>query len=324
MADYRNCTCIACRNEFTPDDDIVVCPECGTPYHRDCWNEHGHCINTELHQNGTSWQNPNNNANNENDRERILCHKCGELSPKSSSFCIHCGQKVDRTDKDDWQTRSFIMPENSYNENSNDDMGGATVREISGFVGSNVPYFLMRFKFFFESKRKLAPNFICIIFPQFWFAYRKMWLGSLVIVLISFLLSIPSSLSTLAAQTDMMLAYIQPQLELLGEEAAEIIKNRIISFSQLMTENKSILSLTNTICSYASLAMRMVLFLFGNYIYYRHSIKKIKSIRESNKSLIDPQSRIRIAGGTSVGFIFIAVLAQFILTSVLTYIALMI
>ena len=36
MADYINEKCISCGKEFTKDDDVVVCPECGTPYHRGC------------------------------------------------------------------------------------------------------------------------------------------------------------------------------------------------------------------------------------------------------------------------------------------------
>lgn len=322
MADYKNCSCIACKNIFEPDDDIVVCPECGTPYHRDCWHEHGHCINTELHENGGTWQNPNS-TNNENDRERVLCMYCGELNPKGSSFCIHCGKNIKDKIEDNasWQKSISDILGGFQNENQNEDMGGATLGEIKDFVGKNIAYYLTRFRFFFESKKKLAPNFICIIFPQFWFAYRKMWIGSLIIVLLTFLLSIPSSLITLAAQTDNILAGIQPQLEMIGVESAEIIRNRVLSFSDFISDNQSLLYQIDLICSYASMALRIVLCLFGNYIYYKHCIKKINNIRKSQNSLIDMRSRMRMAGGTNVGFIFLAILIEFVLTSILTYAA---
>lgn len=322
MADYRNCSCIACKNVFEPDDDIVVCPECGTPYHRDCWHEHDHCINTKLHENGGTWQNPNS-TNNESNRERVLCMHCGELNPKGGSFCIHCGKNIKNTNEDNvsWQKSISDMLGGFQSENQNEDMGGATLGEIKDFVGKNIAYYLTRFRFFFESKKKLAPNFICIIFPQFWFAYRKMWLGSLIIVLLTFLLSIPSSLMTLAEQTDNILAGIQPQLEIIGAESAEIIRNRVLSFSDLISDNRSLLYQIDLICSYVSLALRIVLFLFGNYIYYRHCIKKIGNIRESQNSLIDTRSRMRMAGGTNIGFIFLAILIEFVLTSILTYAA---
>lgn len=325
MADYKNCSCIACKNEFEHDDDIVVCPECGTPYHRDCWNEFGHCINTELHKNGTTWQNPNN-IENESSRERILCMHCGELNPKGSSFCIHCGKKINNVSEDNsnWQKSITDMLGGFQNENENEDMGGATISEFKDFIGKNILYYLTRFHFFFESKKKLAPNFICIIFPQFWFAYRKMWLGSLIIVLLTFIMSIPSSLITLAEQTDNMLAGMQPQLEIIGAESAEIIRNKILSFSDFISDNRIVINQIDLICSYASLALRIVLFMFGNYIYYKHCIKKIGNIRESQNSLIDVRSRMRMSGGTSVGFIFLAILIEFILTAILTYTAIII
>ena len=32
MADYTGKKCIVCGGVFSENDDIVVCPECGTPY----------------------------------------------------------------------------------------------------------------------------------------------------------------------------------------------------------------------------------------------------------------------------------------------------
>lgn len=322
MADYKNCVCIACRNEFEPDDDIVVCPECGTPYHRDCWNEYGHCINTELHEKGESWKRPNDDSNiNKSENERVICLQCGELNQKGSEFCTHCGGKINDNEDINPNMNAAEIP---LILDSSDDIDGTSVSDISSFIGKNIPYYLMRFKFFFESKKKFSPNFICLIFPQFWFAYRKMWLGSLIIVLLTFLLGIPGSLRVLAGQVDLILASIQPQLEIFGADAAEIIRNRMLSFSQFIKDNQNTFYVLDTLCSYALLAFRILAFIFGNYIYYRYSLGKIKKIREKNDSLMDVKSCIRLAGGTNIGFIFIAILFQFVLSSILMYIALII
>ena len=32
---YTGIPCAACGKKFTAEDDVVVCPECGTPHHRD-------------------------------------------------------------------------------------------------------------------------------------------------------------------------------------------------------------------------------------------------------------------------------------------------
>ena len=56
MVEYQGAPCQYCEKPFEENDDIVVCPECGTPYHRACYKEAGHCTNLALHAMGGSWQ----------------------------------------------------------------------------------------------------------------------------------------------------------------------------------------------------------------------------------------------------------------------------
>ena len=37
MPVYENQPCIVCGDLFKPEDYMVSCPECVTPYHRACW-----------------------------------------------------------------------------------------------------------------------------------------------------------------------------------------------------------------------------------------------------------------------------------------------
>lgn len=53
---YIGESCVSCHEQFDKNDDVVVCPECGSPYHRDCYNKEGRCINTELHETGSEWK----------------------------------------------------------------------------------------------------------------------------------------------------------------------------------------------------------------------------------------------------------------------------
>ena len=54
--DYRGQHCPICGKEFCDGDDIVVCPECGTPYHRECYKTAGHCVNEERHGENFEWK----------------------------------------------------------------------------------------------------------------------------------------------------------------------------------------------------------------------------------------------------------------------------
>ena len=53
---YSDYKCDGCGRVFQNDDDIVVCPECATPQHRECYKEKGGCVNAHLHAEGFQWQ----------------------------------------------------------------------------------------------------------------------------------------------------------------------------------------------------------------------------------------------------------------------------
>lgn len=39
MPSYKNEKCPVCNQEFKDGDDIVTCPVCGTPHHRECYKK---------------------------------------------------------------------------------------------------------------------------------------------------------------------------------------------------------------------------------------------------------------------------------------------
>ena len=52
---YENNICDGCKKKFNEGDDIVVCPVCGTPQHRECYEKNGKCVNAGLHESGFAW-----------------------------------------------------------------------------------------------------------------------------------------------------------------------------------------------------------------------------------------------------------------------------
>ncbi len=53
---YIGQKCISCKEVLKKDDDIVICPDCGSPYHRECYKAEGKCLNTHLHEKGEEWE----------------------------------------------------------------------------------------------------------------------------------------------------------------------------------------------------------------------------------------------------------------------------
>ena len=52
MPKYYGCPCEGCGRPLALTDDIVVCPDCGAPYHRECYEKLGRCIHTPAHWRG--------------------------------------------------------------------------------------------------------------------------------------------------------------------------------------------------------------------------------------------------------------------------------
>ncbi len=330
MADYKNCTCIACRTEFTSDDDVVVCPECGTPYHRDCWNANGHCINTELHESGGSWENPSA----EKKEQKTTCPNCGEENDAANRFCTECGGAMnaeksgfggfsDASDGDG-PSGTWRNPFSDTNYkvqmdiNPEERIEGERLLDVIDYVGKNEMYYLTRFVYFRESKKKIMPNLVCMFVPELYFAYRKMWLWMIVAIAATFLLSIPEMLLTLVTQSDMLLAMMQSQVGT-SVGAMQILTENFGGLVKSLSAHTDTLYWINSICSYITLILHILTFLFGNYLYYRHVLKNVKKERESKRSLVDVQTRIRIAGGASWWFVALAIFIQFVLTGIFTY-----
>ena len=58
MPKYYGCPCEGCGEPLTLKDDIVVCPDCGAPYHRTCYEKLGRCIHSPAHATGYEWHFP--------------------------------------------------------------------------------------------------------------------------------------------------------------------------------------------------------------------------------------------------------------------------
>ena len=96
MADYTGIKCPVCDKPFQQGDDIVVCPQCGAPYHRECYQQEGKCKFDDLHAEGKTWQPPASPVNPDTSAEikDQECPNCGKLNAHSALFCDQCGASL--------------------------------------------------------------------------------------------------------------------------------------------------------------------------------------------------------------------------------------
>ena len=103
---YKDINCPGCGRPFEENDDVVVCPECATPQHRECYEKENRCVNADLHSDGYEWkteEQPQKTSlfrkkeeenQNTDTGENSPCPNCGHMNPKGTKQCSKCGMKL--------------------------------------------------------------------------------------------------------------------------------------------------------------------------------------------------------------------------------------
>lgn len=156
MSLYTGCKCAVCSKPFLETDDIVVCPQCGAPHHRSCWNELGHCAHEADHASGFEWVNDNPAPPKE---EESAVPKYQQDPPSSSNEDIPFPNFT--------ATTQVIGPE--------DEFGGIKSKDWACFIRKAVPYYMLRFFQMEATRQKVSLSLSAFIFGPMYFYYRKMY-----------------------------------------------------------------------------------------------------------------------------------------------------
>lgn len=317
MQNFLGNPCPYCGKNFESGDDIVVCPECGTPHHRDCYKEHSACANEEKHSENFEWKgavlhhNHNPQPEVSVSQDPVICENCGTENPGNSRYCLSCGAPLQEEAHKSAREVSFEEfqkeRERIFTESFSVDFEGVSPKEAAVFVRSNVGYFLPRFAAFSKGA-KFDTNFSAFIFSYFYLFYRKMYGLGLAVFAVTSLLSIP----TLLLDFQM----IQEQYVEAGM-LSQIIWN---------VPHQEELAIYSVVASLLIWVIRIALMMFFNKLYYQKVISTIKKARPSleNKDEKTISAFFRKNGGTGlvVPLIFVAltfiasfILAGFIVTS---------
>ncbi len=173
---YSGEFCPVCGKAFLEDEDIVVCPECGTPQHRKCWEENGKCVNSHVHGE-FSWQpstEPVKEQAEEKNTDEKICPRCSETNSPDAKFCDKCGFPLSAGNFN-FNMNTQLPPIYFEGEpvNYDDEIDGCKISEIAKYVRLNYVKYIQ--KFLKVAKKKLTFNWAAFFFNPFWYFFRKLY-----------------------------------------------------------------------------------------------------------------------------------------------------
>lgn len=203
----ENKQCQICKGYLFEDDDVVICPECGAPHHRDCWQTVGHCGVAENH--GTDLQYDKVKAKEQEkseadgDAQERVCPSCGKSAKATEgNFCPHCGKPYFGQTNDEGNADPFAGGPNVFRGGipyAPNTFGGipkdskiedVKVEHIARFVGSNPHRYVPKFATL-NKQNKGSWNWAAFLFPSVWCMARKMYSQGILL----FVLTLASGLS---------------------------------------------------------------------------------------------------------------------------------
>ena len=211
--------CVYCKAKLFSDDEVVYCPVCGAPHHKDCYNECGHCALEHFHGTDDEYnphpENIKSDGEIHHDRKGHTCRHCEKMSSADTIFCPYCGapfieaQETGDENSDGEKNGPFDETGTPFGGKNGpfgetgtpfmlhiDLMGGVDKKEkidgieageLASFVRVNTRRYMPLFKAMDGKKSKAGWNWSAFLFPCAWNAYRKNYMaaGVLLAVLLS-------------------------------------------------------------------------------------------------------------------------------------------
>lgn len=307
---YLNQKCSHCEKLFTKDDDVVVCPICGTPQHRECYEENNQCINHDKHAEGYVWSaedtTQNSSANSGSAPDSVICSNCGTKNSGDSFFCKHCsaplGTQTPNTSSGftgyGYQNNQGMpFGATPFKINENDEIApDVKIAEAQKYVKSNSLFFSLIFKRIHDHNKSRF-NFAAFLFSGGWFLYRKQYLLGTILTVLFAVFTIGYNL--LYTPVYNMLEYYN------------IITDTSVSYDQisaLSTEQLGIVSLLGFLY-FGRFVLMIISGFIANRCYYKHVVKKVKLAKKSFSSETEVKEHLSKTGGVNMILGYILLIA---------------
>lgn len=179
---FEHIKCDGCGREFENGDDVVVCPVCGTPQHRSCYELGGGCVNSAKHQSGFEWHKEPASQNDKKAETTDFQQEQADIKPRGGIFgntdpgigdSIDIGNEVPELD-DLIESRVKVLAPGITYEQRREQLCGAEIGKTISFIGSNAVGYVKKFRKM-EHQKKHTFNWAAFFFAPVWYFYRKLY-----------------------------------------------------------------------------------------------------------------------------------------------------
>lgn len=294
----KEISCVVCKAYLFEEDDVVHCPVCGAPHHRECYNSIGHCALEQLHGTPEEYSTdslPEKTSENTAEKEVFdTCRVCGEEYDKNLAKCPKCSAPNFSHINSAHPLSSFDFLGGIPNDYVLQD--GVTAKEAAKFVVSNTHRYIPKFSRL-NPKKRVSWNWIAFLLPSSWMFSRKMYKNGIITALLTVI--------------SVLLAY--PLTEVLYSMELPIAQSYMELMQWMMEKIPSVdtsIIFAAFIGSVLNIGIQIFAGLYGDYLYKKHVISSIKDIKENSD---DQEYDYRKRGGLNFFLFFIsAMIIQYI------------
>ncbi len=317
--DYIGYKCPVCKKNFHADDDIVVCPICGTPHHRACYEENNSCANEDRHNSGFDFISSEENSG--IPKGAVKCKVCGNINPEGNFFCTKCRtpltditknqqrRTVDNTSSKDTSDSPFSgFPFGGFDSDSGnignfpgfryDPMAGvapdcefengAKAGEVAKYVKQNTGYFMQVFNKIKNSGRSRF-SFVGLIFGGGYLLYRKQYLLGTILTLI---------------MGACLIFYTYSSLEIYKELSSQGLtgstSSQLQQFLMEKLQQRDPLVILTVITQFINYAIHIFCGIFANRLYYNFCCKQVNKIKTLAKDTTQSDNELQTKGGVNM------------------------
>lgn len=289
-----NCPC--CGEKFTDNDDVVVCPVCGTPHHKKCWENGGGCVNRAKHDSGYEF----------------FCEN--DAKEKEDVFSKNKNRQT--TENTDTRPSASTIDEGC--------LSGIPVSHIRMYVRQRNDSYVEKFAKMENKGSKVSFNIWAFLSPLLYSCYRKMSKCAITIMLLTMIITmLPSTLVPMIyekARPDVYAEYSEQLDEYTKTISSATSQTQILNASVEILKNE-INQVTTVVQAVMQLIMHIVFGLFSIYFYRQKVYSDIRFLARACTNVPEQyEYMLTRRGGGSVAMIFVGILANMMMSTFVSFI----